>query len=123
MKLKIIIASLLLFSLSKIPTDLKTDLIGTWEDSRLKITYEFRENGSVFFNQNDTGVFVQEYIIDDSKSPIWIDFQIQGMKIPGLLKVIDENTIWIEQFPPYPNHPTKFSEDETMASMHILKRK
>ena len=106
-----------------------TDLIGFWEDSKNKITYEFKPDSSIMFYQSGQGVFVNSYTLDMTKDPGWIDFTIgngnRKMVIQSLIKIIDKNTIWIEQGAPVGPHPTAFSnpDESGMVRIHVLYRK
>ncbi len=114
-----------LFTIAAFAHTDEVELIGTWKNETSKIEYEFKPNGNVIFVQNGQSVYVQSYTVDLTKSPGWIDFKIvlgpNEMVIPGLIQVVDENTIIIEQFTPSSEHPEKFSERE-YAPRHILKR-
>lgn len=112
-----------------IAANAQTDrLVGTWQNEQYKVSYTFRKDGSVIFDQGVTSTFVNSYSLDESKTPIWLDFKIaQGgasMMIPALIEFIDENTIKIEQFPPYGEHPVEFSKDDGngIVSRHVLKK-
>jgi len=102
-------------------------LEGKWVDSELQIEYEFKDNKTVYFSQMGYRV-TAKYKLDKTKSPYWLDFAMetggQALEMPGLLKIVDENTIWIEQFRPHIVHPKKFSKDSVSRerSIHILKR-
>lgn len=84
----------------------------------------FKENGTVIFNQGSTISF----IMDESKSPVWLDFTIKrrdmSMVIPALIEFINENTIRIEQFTPGGEHSTQFSSkgEFSFRNQHVLKR-
>ena len=101
---------------------------GKWVDKEMKVEYNFSSNSKASFSQMGYGMSVT-YEVDFSKSPYWIDFTLQRagnkMKMPGLLRVINKDTIWIEQFPSYSKHPTKFSKDFTSRTrkIHVLVRK
>lgn len=95
---------------------------GKWENTRNKISYEFKSNGKVIFEQNGIPVYVNE-VTFEAGDPIKARFTLkQGnmtLIIPALIKVIDEETIWIEQFAPGEN-PTEFSQRDHMK--HVLKK-
>ena len=103
------------------------NLKGKWVDKDLQVEYNFSSNSKASFSQMGYGMPVS-YKVDFSKSPFWIDFTLQRggnkMKMPGLLRVIDKDTIWIEQFPPYAKHPTEFSKDfkSKARKIHVLVR-
>ncbi len=103
--------------------------MGFWEDSKNKVTYEFNSDSSVLFYQSGQGVSVDSYSLDMTKDPGWIDFTIVAgsneMVIQSLIKIVDANTIWIEQGPPVGPHPTQFSdpEESMMVRIHVLTRK
>ncbi len=104
------------------------DLEGKWTDKELQVEYSFSKNAKAYFSQMGYGMSVS-YKVDFSQSPFWIDFTLERagkeIKIPGLLRVVNKDTIWIEQFPPSSNHPTKFSNDfaSRARSIHVLVRK
>jgi hypothetical protein len=85
-----------------------------------------RANGSVIFDQPGASVFITSYTLDETKVPAWLDFTIkqgsQSMIIPALIEFVDENTIKIEQFPPFSKHPLKFSVegDLNYRNQHTL---
>ena len=112
-----------MFSQSK-----EVDIRGEWEDKEMNVEYNFSSNTKASFSQMGYGMSVS-YKIDFSKSPYWIDFTLERagnkMKMPGLLRIINTNTIWIEQFPMHSKHPTKFSKDFTSRTrkIHVLVRK
>ena len=117
-----------LFSFNTFSQLKEIDLKGKWVDKEMQVEYNFSGNSKASFSQMGYGMSVS-YKIDFSKFPYWIDFTLQrgGNKLimPGLLKVINKDTIWIEQFPPYSKHPTKFSKDFTSRTrkIHVLVRK
>lgn len=102
-----------------------TILLGDWQDEKNQVSYKFNEDNSCIFDQMGYPMFIENVIINNTKEPIWIDFTLkqggQELTIPGLLKIIDEDTIWIEQFPPLSKHPVDFSPDET-SKIHRLKK-
>lgn len=101
---------------------------GKWEDKEMHVEYHFSSTTKASFSQMGYGMSVS-YEVDFSKSPYWIDFTLQRagnkMKMLGLLRVINKDTIWIEQFSPHSKHPTKFSKDFTSRTrkIHVLVRK
>ncbi len=101
---------------------------GKWEDKELQVEYNFSSTTKASFSQMGYGMSVF-YEVDFSKSPYWIDFTLQRagnkMKMLGLLRIINKDTIWIEQFSPHSKHPTKFSKDFTSRTrkIHVLVRK
>ena len=117
-----------LYSLSTFSQTEKIDLKGKWEDKQMKVEYHFSTDTKAYFSQMGYGMSVS-YKIDQTISPFWIDFTLdrggQKMKMPGLLRIINKDTIWIEQFPPYSKHPTKFSKDfkSRTRKIHVLVRK
>lgn len=122
-----LIIILFLFTLSLSSTAQNTNpVLGKWKDIKLPYKYEFTKT-SATFTQSGYPVFM-DYKIDSTKTPMWIDFIIsQGgnsMKIPGLMKWKTKDTLWIQQFPPYPKHPTEFAKDSTSNArrIHILIR-
>lgn len=118
----------LLFSFSAFSQSKEIDIKGKWIDKEMQVEYNFSSNSKASFSQMGYGMSVS-YKVDFSKSPYWIDFTLQRggnkLKMPGLLRVINKDTIWIEQFPPYSEHPTKFSKDFTSRTrkIHVLVRK
>lgn len=100
------------------------NILSKRKDISLPYSYEFTKT-SAKFTQSGYPVFMN-YQIDNTKTPIWIDFTIkQGgrlMKLPGLMKWKTKDTLWIQQFPPYPKHPTKFDIDSVSVArkIHIL---
>lgn len=108
--------------------DTSFDFTGKWEDKKLNMIYEFNPDGSIMFYQSGNGVLISSYTLDTSYEPAWIDFTIkQGsmmMEIYGLLKIVDAETIWIEQFGPAGDHPTVFSDPEGDGKykIHVLKK-
>lgn len=101
------------------------DILGKWKDIKLPYEYEFKKKWGIF-KQSGYGV-VMNYKIDSIKTPMWIDFTIkQGrtITIPGLMKWKGKDTLWIQQFPPYSKHPTKFDKDSisNARGIHILVR-
>ena len=125
---KILITFTLLLSINSFCQSKEVDLTGKWEDKQLQVEYNFSSNDKAYFSQMGYGMSIS-YKVDFSKSPLWIDFTLQRggkkMKMPGLLKVINKDTIWIEQFPPFTKHPIKFSKDFTSRTrkIHVLVRK
>ena len=105
-------AVFLLFTSFSISQDL--DLTGSWEDERLQIVYRFEDDENLYFSQQGYGVFAK-YELESSYEPYRMELIMrngpQEVRIPALLKVIDENTIWIEQFPPG-HTPVEFTEGE-----------
>lgn len=116
-----------LLSYSAFSQSSEINLKGKWIDKDLQVEYNFSSNTKASFSQMGYGMPVS-FIIDFSKSPFWIDFTLQRgsnkMKMPGLLRVIDKNTIWIEQFPSFAKHPTEFSKDfkSKARKIHVLVR-
>lgn len=116
------------FHISGYTQDISLRLNGKWEDENLNMIYELNPDGTIMFYQSGNGVLINSYTLDLSKDPAWIDFTIQmgsqKMVIMSLLKVIDENTIWIEQGSSYGDHPTEFSDPNTEGKykIHILKK-
>lgn len=104
------------------------NLKGKWLDKQLQVEYEFTNEKDAFFSQMGYGMPIS-YKLDYTQSPFWIDFTLKRggkeVKIPGLIRVINKDTIWIEQFPPFSKHPTKFSKDFTSRTrkIHVLVRK
>lgn len=92
------------------------DLTGIWKNEQMKYEYHFKSDSSVIFSQSGYSAFINSYIIDTSKSPIWLDFTMKmGSReqvIPALLEIVSEDEIIIEQFPPFSNHPVEFTENE-----------
>lgn len=116
-----------LISFSAFCQSSEINLKGKWIDKDLQVEYNFSSSTKASFSQMGYGMPVS-YKVDFSKSPFWIDFTLQRgsnkMKMPGLLRVINKDTIWIEQFPPYAKHPTEFSEDfkSKARKIHVLVR-
>jgi len=104
------------------------NITGKWEDKELHVEYDFSSTNTASFSQMGYGMSVS-YEVDFSKSPYWIDFTLQRagnkMKMLGLLRIINKDTIWIEQFSPGSKHPTKFSKDfiSRTRKIHVLVRK
>jgi len=108
--------------------DLPTfSLTGKWENKQMDMEYEFFDETNASFSQMSFGTMVT-YTLDTTKTPQWLDLTMkQGsfeMKIPCLLKIVHQDTIWIEQFPPYDTHPTEFSSKaaEGNNKIHVLTR-
>lgn len=103
------------------------NLKGEWKDKDLQVEYRFSDDTKAYFSQMGYGMSVT-YKVDFSKTPFWIDFTMQRgeikVKIPGLLRIINKDTIWIEQFPPYAKHPVEFSKDfkSKTRTIHVLVR-
>lgn len=103
-------------------------MTGTWTNSSAFPTeYDFRDNGTVYFAQAGFSSMMK-YHLDESKNPIWIDFETTRGKntvvIPGLMKIIQQDTIIIEQFSPTSNHPTWFTPAEEQSNnKHSFLRK
>jgi len=101
---------------------------GKWEDKELQVEYNFSSTTEARFSQMGYGMSVS-YEVDFSKSPYWIDFTLlrggSKMKMFGLLRILNKDTIWIEQFSPHLKHPTKFSKDfiSRTRKIHVLVRK
>ena len=118
---------ILIFLLSA-PFITAQNVIGKWEDNKNIVNYEFRSDSSVVFEQSGYPVFINSFTLDETKSPIWIDFYMKmgerEIVIPGLLKMFSEDSIMIEQFTPFGEHPVKFTDDDTegMRAQHILIR-
>ena len=116
-----------LISFSIYSQSIDVNLKGKWVDKEMQVEYNFSNNAKASFSQMGYGMSVS-YNVDFSKFPFWIDFTMQRgsnkVKIPGLLRVINKDTIWIEQFPPYAKHPTEFSEDfkSKARKIHVLVR-
>lgn len=101
-------------------------IFGEWENKQFQVEYRFTEDGNAYFAQGGFGQNM-EYSLDTTKTPIWLDFKMsQGnytATIPALLKIVDKNTIWIEQFSSSSKHPTEFSENgATVNKKHVLTR-
>lgn len=92
------------------------DLTGIWKNEQMRYEYHFKSDSSVIFSQSGYSAFINSYLIDTSKSPIWLDFTMKlgGRQrvIPALLEIVSEDEIIIEQFPPYSDHPVEFTENE-----------
>mgnify|MGYP005992097295 CR=1 FL=1 len=120
-----ILFAVLLYSNYTFSQSAEINLIGKWIDKELNVEYNFSSDTEALFSQMGYGMPVS-YKIDFSKSPFWIDFTLQRgkMKLPGLLRIINKDTIWIEQFPPFKKHPTEFSKDFKSKSrkIHVLVR-
>ncbi len=116
-----------LFSFNAFSQSEELSIKGKWVDKEMQVEYNFTSNTKASFSQMGYGMSVS-YKIDFSKPTYWIDFTMQRggnkMKIPGLLRVINKDTIWIEQFAPYSKHPTHFSKDFISRSrtIHVLVR-
>ena len=117
-----------MFSFNAFSQSEEINIKGKWIDKELKVEYYFSSNDKANFSQMGYGMALS-YKVDFSKSPFWIDFTMQRggnkLKMPGLLRVINKDTIWIEQFAPYSKHPTQFSKDFISRSrtIHVLVRK
>lgn len=100
----------------------KVDIIGAWKNNTYQVSYVFQKDGSVLFTQGSSTVFIPSYTLDLEKEPVWIDFKMSNLTIPGLIEIVDENTIIIEQFPPFSKHPEAFSEDrdDGIVTKHTL---
>ena len=125
---QLIIIGTVFFHLNAFSQIKEIDIKGKWVDKELQVEYTFANNGIANFSQMGYGMTVA-YKIDASKFPYWIDFTLKRggnkMKMPGLLKVINKDTIWIEQFTPYSKHPKEFSKDfiSRTRKIHVLVRK
>jgi hypothetical protein len=125
---QLLLLLIFLFSFNAFSQLKEVDIKGKWIDKEMQVEYNFSTNSKASFSQMGYGMSVS-YKVDFSKSPYWIDFTLQRggnkIKMPGLLRVINKDTIWIEQFPPYSIHPTKFSKDFTSRTrkIHVLVRK
>lgn len=102
-------------------------LMGTWKNDSFSIEYSFYKDGTAYFAQGGFGT-VTKYKMDDSKTPIWIDFETSMGKnsiiIPALMQIKHQDTIILEQFSPTSNHPTSFTaKDGQLNNKHILYRK
>ena len=120
-KLLLVLFCLPLFSFAQ-----DIDLKGQWKNEKLDITYQFFSASKGYFIQQIAGTPF-DYTIKTDTEPYRMDMTVksgaQELLIPALLKVVDENTIWIEQFTPMSN-PTAFTEGEDAKNrVHILKRK
>jgi hypothetical protein len=108
--------------------DQSIDLTGKWENTKKDIYYEFKPDSSASFSQSGYPVFINKYSLDLTRDPGWIDFTMEmgptTLVIEGLIKIIDDNNIWIEQFGPHGAHPTEFSTEEkgNIHKIHVLKR-
>jgi len=117
----------MLFGFNSFGQSQEVDIKGKWEDKELQVEYDFSSSTKARFSQMGYGMSVS-YVVDFSKSPYWIDFTLQRggdkMKMLGLLRVINTDTIWIEQFPSLSKHPTKFSKDfiSRTRKIHVLVR-
>ena len=124
---KVFTLAIALFSLCSYAQFKDINISGKWEDKEMKVEYNFSTKDKAYFSQMGYGMPLS-YKVDITKSPYWIDFTIERggnkIKIPGLLRIIDKDTIWIEQFPPYSKHTTEFSEDFKSKSrkIHVLVR-
>ncbi len=125
---KSLVIAALLLSFNMFSQSKEVDIRGEWEDKEMNVEYNFSSNTKASFSQMGYGMSFS-YVVDFSKSPYWIDFTIERagnkMKMPGLLRIINTDTIWIEQFAAHSKHPTKFSKDFTSRTrkIHVLVRK
>ena len=124
---QVLVITVCLFSFNGFSQSHEINLKGKWIDKDLQVEYNFSSNTNASFSQMGYGMSVS-YKVDFSKSPFWIDFTLQRggnkLKMPGLLRVINKDTIWIEQFAPLTNHPTEFSKDfkSKARKIHVLVR-
>lgn len=123
MKTIILMAFLGLFSSASLAQDV--DLMGTWENEQMSIVYKFSDD-SMYFQQQTFGSWF-DYKMDTSQEPysleITLSYAGQVQIIPALLKVVDQDHIWIEQFPPG-IEPTGFTEGELgEKTIHKLTRR
>lgn len=90
-------------------------LEGKWVDEKRKISYNFKSDGSMVFEQNGIPVFVNEVTLE-AGDPFKAQFMMRqggnSLTIPALIKVVNEETLWIEQFAPGQT-PTTFSNRDT----------
>lgn len=104
------------------------ELEGKWVDKKMQVSYEFKADSSCWFEQAGYPVFIKSYTADVSQDPVWLEFTMsQGamtINIPAILKVVDENTIWIEQLIPGAEYRSEFSTQDENGnnSVHVLKR-
>jgi len=127
MKVTILTILITFFSATLSESEQEFSIIGKWEDKEMQVEYEFAENNHVYFSQMGYGIQAT-YKINKDKSPNWIDFTMKrgnnSLEIPGLLKIKNNDTIWIEQDAPRLTHLTNFSKDSTSRArkIHILTR-
>ena len=103
------------------------ELLGKWENKKYQVSYLFKADSSIVFEQMGYPVFVDRYSLDTTKKPQLLIMTVkQGpreVQIPALVEFVDAKTIKIEQFAPY-NNPTHFSEeaDGGINKVHVLTR-
>lgn len=123
MKFTFIIASLLITTFSQNPVN---TLTGKWKGDKQNIEYEFQKDGSIIFGQSNQHLFIHSYKIDSTKSPYYIDFEIKrgatSIIIPGLLQVIHEDTIILEQFAPVGSHPERFTDEPNFTTITLIRQ-
>ena len=128
MKLLLLLLSFLFSSSNNASNEISDfSLMGTWKNDTFSIEYSFENDSTAYFEQGGFGTMTK-YKMDDSKTPIWIDFETtmgkNSITIPGLMQIIHKDTIVIEQFSPGSNHPSSFTqEDGQLNNKHTLYRK
>lgn len=109
-------ASILVFT-GTLNAQTKTfELTGLWKNETKQHEYHFKADSSMVFTQSGYQAFINSYTVDFTKSPAWLDMTMsvgdRQLVTPALLKIINENEIIIEQFPPGSEHPVEFSDNE-----------
>jgi hypothetical protein len=94
-------------------------IIGKWtgtDDKNQTGGIEFLSNGTAKLIVMEQEMPINEYKVDYSKDPIWIDLIVknndQARTLFGLITFIDSTTIKWEVFPvPTDNRPSKFTDN------------
>lgn len=100
----------------------KTQLVGKWVDEERNISYEFEADNTIIFEQQGISVLVTSYTLTEGNPMQAVFTMEQGavtMDIPAVIQIVDEETLWIEQFAPGTT-PTNFSDRPYQK--HILKK-
>ncbi|MES2574458.1 MAG: hypothetical protein V4572_05920 [Bacteroidota bacterium] len=127
--MKKLVLLFLLFSLPAVHAQQNDNsLVGKWvgEDKSKVVVVEFSENKTATVLLMGNPIPINEYKVDDSKNPIWVDFIIsnsgQTMTLFGLVEFIDPKTIKWEVFPMGSERQTTFTLKKDSSTTILTKR-
>lgn len=94
--------------------DLQSQLKGKWEETTTKDQFVFNANGSVsVISKTAPEMRYTSYEVDDSKSPAWIDLNLeqgsQKLTFKGIIQIDDNNVMRLEIKAPGLSRPKEFS--------------
>jgi hypothetical protein len=116
-----LISTFIVLSIFSIFQD-KSELTGKWVDEQKSVSYEFKSDGTIEFEQNGMSAVVTEYTLEAGnpmKAKLTMRQGPMSMTIPALIKIVDSETLWIEQFAPGQD-PSEFSNRP--HQIHVLKK-